>query len=456
MLQSFRRALASMQRSDGLPCAALLPEELILHVLGPARALFQGWVYLPAVTVWMFVSQCLSSDHSCLKTVARLIAWRLAHGQRKCSAETGAYCTARSKLPEEACQELVRRTGAELEEQSPTDWLWHGRRVRVVDGTTVTMADTPANQAAYPQLKGQRKGCGFPIARVLVVFSLAVGTVLELAISRYTGKLTGENSLFRQLHDKLSAGDVVLADRYFSGWFDMALLYTRGIDVVVRKHQMRATDFRTGIRLGPDDHWVGYRKPQRPAWMSSREWEALPEWLELREVRVRVTRRGFRTQRLVVVTTLLDAEQYSADAIASLYRRRWDAELHLRSLKVVLQMDYLRRKTPEAVRNELRMHLLGYNLIRRVMALSAQAAGLKPWQISFKGALQTISSFLPMLAGRMPIDEWIDGLLTAVATHEVGDRPDRYEPRLTKRRPKKYKHLREPRDNYRKRLARKS
>ena len=167
---------------------------------------------------------------------------------------------------------------------------------------------------------------------------------------------------------------MVLADRYFSGWFDIALLVERGVDVVVRKHQLRATDFRTGERLGKDDHLVRLAKPQRPEWMSAEAYAALPDELELREVRVRVTQRGFRTKTLVVVTTLVDSEAYPAHEIAELYRRRWQAELHLRSLKVVLQMDHLRCKTPHRVRNEFYMHLLAYNLVRRVMALAALEA----------------------------------------------------------------------------------
>jgi IS4 transposase len=377
----------------------------------------------------------------------------MAQGRPPCSAETGAYCTARAQLPEEACQQLVRQTGAELEAQAPEDWLWRGRRVRIVDGSTITMADTPENQAEYPQLKGQKPGCGFPIARIVVVLSLAVGSVLEAAIGKYEGKLTGENSMFRTLHDVLGEGDVVLVDRYFSGWFDIALLQQRGVDVAVRKHQLRATDFRTGARLGHDDQLVRWQKPARPAWMSRAQYAALPEELVLREVRVRVTQRGFRTQSLVVVTTLLDPLEYDASEIAELYRRRWQAELHLRSLKTVLQMDRLRCKTPARVRNEFRMHLLAYNLIRQAMALAALQSGAEPWQVSFKGALQTLNSFLPMLCSRVSVEDWCDALLGAIAAHDVGKRPDRYEPRLVKQRRKPYKHLREPRSNYKRRAA---
>ena len=222
---------------------------------------------------------------------------------------------------------------------------------------------------------------------------------------------------------------------------------------VVRKHQLRPTALRTGRHLGPDDHIVVWYKPQRPAWMSREQYASLPNILELREVRVRVEQKGFRTHELVVVTTLLDAQRYAAAEIATLYRRRWQAELNLRSLKIVMQMDHLRCKTPHRVRNEFCMHLVAYNLIRKVTALAAIRAGVEPWKLSFKGALQTLNRMLPLLDTRVPTDQWCDELLEAVATHLVGDRPNRYEPRLRKRRPKPYKHLREPRENYKKRVA---
>jgi len=448
MVRPFRTAVAAARRQGELYFAALLPKDRIHKAFGAARANWHGWVYTPAVTVWVFLSQCLSADHSCRDAVARLIAWRVVQGKRPCSAETGAYCTARGNLPEQAIRRLVRETGEEADDLADEDWLWQGRPVRVVDGSTITMPDTEANQAAYPQQKTQKPGCGFPIARILVVFSLSVGTVLDAAIGKYEGKQTGENSLFRTLHDTLTEGDVALADRYFSGWFDIALLLERGVDVVVRKHQARPTDFRTGQRLGTDDHLVVWKKPGRPKWMSVERHAQLPAELTLREVRIRVAQKGFRTRSLVVVTTLVDAEAYPAEAIALLYRQRWHAELHLRSLKIVLQMDHLRCKTPERVRNEFYTHLLAYNLLRGVMARAAFEADRSPCQISFKGTLQTLEQFLPMLLSGVPSETWCEALLTAVATHLVANRPDRFEPRLVKRRRKPYKHLREPRRNY--------
>jgi putative transposase len=450
---AFRRAIAEARRSGNLCFAGLLAEHRIEQAFGAARELWQGWIYTPAVTVWVFLAQCLSRDHSCRDAVAQLSAWRVAQGLKPCSPDTGAYCTAREDLPEEACHQLVRDTGCQARDEAAAAWLWLGRHVVVGDGSTITMADTPANQAEYPQMASQAAGCGFPIARIVVLFALSVGTVLEAAMGRYQGKQTGENSLFRTLHEALRPGDVLLADRCFSGWCDILLLLQCGVDVVVRKHQMRPTDFRRGRRLGKDDHLIVWKKSARPPWMTPEQYAELPEELTLREVRVRVPQRGFRTRQVVVVTTLLDAEQYPAEAIAQLYRRRWQAELNLRSLKIVLQMDHLRCKTPHRVRNEFFMHLVAYNLIRQTLAAAAASAGREPWTISFKGALQTVDHWLPVLHTTVSVEAWCQAVLTAIAAHRVGHRPDRIEPRVLKRRGKTYSLMIKPRTEYKKLAA---
>lgn len=262
------------------------------------------------------------------------------------------------------------------------------------------MADTGAHQKEYSQQSGQKAGCGFPILRALVPFSLAVGSVIEAAISPYSGKQTGENSLLPTLHSTLHEGDVLVLHRYFSGWFDIALLQEQGVDVViVRKHQLRATDFRSGRRLGKDDQLVCWSKPQKPPWMDSETDHSPPDSLRLREIRVRVTQPEFLTQTLVVVTTLLEADDYTHDDLATVFRLRWHAELNLRSLKIVMQMNPLRWKEPHRVRNEFHMHLLAYNLIRQVMAEAAQKSDVRLHEISFKGTMQTLNQFLPMLSG---------------------------------------------------------
>ncbi len=226
----------------------------------------------------------------------------------------------------------------------------------------------------------------------MTLFSLASGAVIDMAVGAYSGKGSGEPSLFRQLLDRLQGDSVLLGDRYYCNYWILAMLVNRDVYAVFRLHQKRPVDFRTGKRLGPDDHLVVWRRPSRPDWMDEAMYEELLEELVIREVRVRVSQRGFRVRELIVATTLLDPEEAPAATVAQLFRARWHAELHLRSLKAVLDMDVLRCKTPEMVRKELWTHLLVYNLVREVMAQAARREAVEPHQISFKGALQTLKS----------------------------------------------------------------
>lgn len=441
-------------QADGLAFAEVLPAERVETALRDTGATWREKVYTPLVTLWAFLTQVASADGSCRAAVARVLAWLVSQGGKPCTPKADPYCKARARLPEALLVRLTRETGHALHDAAPADWRWKGRRVKVVDGTTVSMPDTRANQQAYPQHNAQQPGLGFPIARAVVVFCLACGTVLDAALGRYQGKQTGETALLRTLDDAFAPDDVVLGDRCFSGYFDLALWHGQGVDAVVRQHQGRRADFRTGRRLGPCDHVVVWAKPKRPAWMDAATYAALPATLEVREVQVRVSQRGFRTRVLIVVTTLRDARAYPARDLAALYRARWQAELHLRSLKVPLGLDVLRCQTPAMVRKEFWAHLLAYNLIRSVLARAALDLGTAPTALSFTGALQAIRAFGERLldadgATAEALDAW---LLLTVACHQVGDRPDRVEPRCRKRRPKHYPNLTQPRDQARKAL----
>src|SRR5215475_3909184 len=372
---SFRDQLSTLRRQflqDGdLPFTDVLTEEVIAQAL----ATITGWldrIFSPLVTLWVFLGQVLSADHSCRAAVARLIAHRLARGQRPCSPQTGAYCQARQRLPESFFADVARSVGRALDDQAQRRWPWHGRRVYLFDGTTVTMPDTPENQAAYPQVYNQKPGLGFPIARLGALISLACGAVVNLGFCRYAGKGQGEVSLLRRLWDVLRKGDVVLADRLTANWATIAMLQGRGIELVSRLNKAhRKADFRRGRRLGADDHVVRWAKPTSIRSLDWQTYKALPESITIREARIRVRQPGFRTRSIVVVTTLLDPEQASQEELASLYRARWNNELDLRSIKVTLQMDMLRCKTPDLVRKEIWTHVLAYNLIRTVMAQAA-------------------------------------------------------------------------------------
>jgi hypothetical protein len=341
----------------------------------------------------------------------------------------------------------MRQLGAQTHQEAPADWLWCGLRVKMVDGSTAIMADTLANQKTYPQLSSQKPGLGFPIARFVVIFCLATGSVLEAALGKYQGKQTGENALFRSLWDELESRDVVLADRYFGSYFDISLLKRRGVDSVFRLHQRRKCDFRQGRRLGREDQIVRWDRPARPDWMDQATYERVDAAMEVRIIRIRVEQRGFRTRVLEVVTTLLDAEIYTKKDIAILYRKRWHAELDLRSIKVALGMDMLLSKTPEMVRKEIWMTLLGYNVVRALMVRAALAHQREVRQLSFKGALQTVQEFGPGLRNTSsPGRPWLwRVLLSSIAADEEGYRPDRVEPRARKRRPKPYPLLTKPR-----------
>jgi hypothetical protein len=319
------------------------------------------------------------------------------------------------------------------------------------------MPDTPENQAGYPQHLAQKPGCGFPLARIVVLIALATGCVLDAAIGAGQGKLTGEMALVRGLHGRLRRGDILLADSSYSSFDEAVTLAGMGVDVVMRRHGGRPVDFRRGTRLGRQDHTVEWhRNRNRPAWMGREEFAALPRVLTMRELRVRVDKPGFRTRSFVVVTSLLDAAAFPAGELASLYRQRWHAELDIRSLKVAMRMDVLRCQSPAMVRKEFWAHLLAYDLIRGAMAEAARRHGLSPRGLSFQGARQTLEGFRGELgrATSAAAVVLVEAALSAIASHRVGDRPDRVEPRVVKRRPKAYPRMQVPRKVARKRLMR--
>src|SRR5262245_21638245 len=418
----FRHQVEVLRRQflqDGrLPFADVLSAALVGRALAAVGTAWYDRVYTPLVTLWVFLGQVLSPDPSCRAAVARLNAHRAARGQRPCSARTGAYRQARQRLPERLVADLARRTGRALDAGADPRWRWKGRRVYVYDGSHAAMLDTPENQAEYPQPDTQKPGLGFPLARLAAVFSLATGAVLDLAIGRYAGKGQSELGMLRGLWDLFRPGDVVLADRLMCAWTEMVMLKQRGIDSVCRLTCHRKNDFRRGKRLGEGDHVVEWPKPNKPRSIDREAYAALPESLSVREVRVRVEQAGFRTRALVVVTTLLDTETVTAEDLAQLYRQRWNAELDLRSLKRTMQMDVLRCKSPGLVRKEIWAHILAYNLVRAVIAQAATRREVEPRSISFKGAVQTVLAFQPVLARVGRADpERCQRVLDAIAAH---------------------------------------
>lgn len=454
--QSFQLVRQAFLQADGLPFDDVLSEGDIQQAFEAENACFardEGDIYTPAVTLWAFLSQALHAQRlrSCAAAVSRVIVLCVALGRQPPSPDTGAYCRARAKLPEAVLTRLVYETAEQLESRVPADWLWLGRHVKAGDGTTLITPDTPENQAAWPQPRTQKPGLGFPILRMVVLFSLATAAVSGVAVGPYKGKGTGEPALLRELLDRFQPGDVFLGDCYFCSYFLLALFLAYGVDVVTRQHQRRSTDFRLGRRLGTEDHVVQWQRPQRPSWMDQETYATIPETLEVRELKVRVAIRGFRVQQLVVVTTLTDAQRYPASEVAGLFRQRWHAELDLRNIKISLQMDDLRGQTPEIVRREIWVHWLAYNLIRKTIAQAALVHEKLPRQLSFAAALAAVATSWDhaTLATQNVLTALADAQFRAIAWHQIGDRPDRVEPRAIKRHPKPHRWLRQPRNEAR-------
>src|SRR5215472_14929631 len=344
---------------DGdLPFADVLSADVVSQAITTIGACWNDRIFTPLVTLWVFLGQVLSADQSCRAAVARLIAHRVSQGLRPCSSETGAYCQARKRLSERFFSIVAFLVGRKLDASVDSQWLWKGRRVYLFDGSTVSMPDTAENRKEYPLTYNQKPGTAFPVARIGAVISLACGAILNLGICRYAGKGQSELGMLRKLWGVLRRGDVLVADRLMCAWTEMVMLQQRGVDCIFRLTSHRTADFRRGQHLGRGDHIVKWPKPGKPRSIDAKTYDALPEFLMVRECRVRVAQRGFRVKTLIVATTLLDAETFTQEDLAQLYRARWNAELDLRSLKETLQMDVLRCKTPELVRKELWTHIL--------------------------------------------------------------------------------------------------
>ena len=327
----FRQQVRFLQHQflqDGnLPFSDILSTELIEQALTALQVGLIDCLYTPLVTLCVFLGQVLSADHSCRSAVARLIAYRVARRERPCSAETGAYCQARKRLPEEFFSQIARQTGRQLDAHAESGWLWKNRRVHIFDGATVSMPDTAENQRAYPQPPQQKPGLGFPLARIAVIFSLACGAVLDMGICRYAGKGQSELALLRQMWSIFRPGDIMLADRLMCAWTELVMLKQRNVDSVCRFNSAnRKTNFRRGKRLGKDDHIVTWFKPTKPRSIDRQTYNTLPESLTIRECRVPIAQPGFRVKVIVIATTLLDHVAYPPSELAALYRARWNAE----------------------------------------------------------------------------------------------------------------------------------
>jgi len=391
-------------------------------------------LYPPLTTLGLFIDQSLSADGACQDAVARHLSARIAREQSKCSLNTGPYCKARQRLSLGLIEQLALTVGGRLEDAAPKDWQWRGRRVKLLDGTTVSMPDTPKNQAAFPQSGEQKPGLGFPVAQLVGLISLATGAVLGFATGSTKGKGSGEQALFRELMPQLAGGDIILVDRYHCTYFTIAMLQARGVDILTRQHQLRLTSPTAVIkRLGNGDDLVRWVRPQRPKWMSPQTYAQMPEELIVRQTTV-----GNR----MLVSTLISPKTTLPADLDLLYKKRWQIEVDLRTIKSDIGMDILRSKSPEMVRKQIAVHLLAYNLIRSLMVRAAAMAQVLPRALSFKATLQLWHAFGEQWRWRPPTSSCGAAvLLEAIATRLIPQRPNRVEPHAIKRRPTTHAYL---------------
>ncbi|MHC5722980.1 IS4 family transposase [Nostoc sp.] len=439
-------------QSLGLPFKELLPESLIKQTISDLKIKYKKRLFDPTITLWAFLSQILDSDKSCHNAVSKIIAHLAEEDVEIPSTDTSAYCQARLRLPENLLEKLFYSSAKSLEEKVTTEHSWCGRNVLVIDGSTVSMPDTVENQKEYPQPSSQKPGCGFPMAKIGVIFSLVAGVAIALCLDVMN---THDIKLARRLYSFLKPNDVLLGDRAFCAYADMVTIKKLDCDAVFRKHQSRTTTMRKGKIVGDCDKLVTWYKPRScPKGLSKDEFDALPPSITVREIYYYIVIPGFRTQRVSLITTLLEKATYSTLAIVGLYGQRWDVELDLRHLKTTLGMDILRCKTPSMVRKEIYVFLLAYNLLRSLMWDAGTTYTTPPLRLSLQGTRQHLINFIPKLLAATSTKRLriYRTLLKVIAHKAVPDRPARNEPRVRKRRPKIYPLMTKPRHELRKQL----
>lgn len=409
--------------------------------------------YPDPLVFWAFLFQVSSDDASCANAVSRIQRWAAAKGSPIPSASTSSYCEARSKLPLPMLQAVHRSLCDQLDANLPESFRWRGLRPLAEDGTTAQMPDTDANREVWTYPCGQAEGCGFPVIKLGGLIDLSHGGLRDFAHSPLdTSELQGHAKLQAEY---LGQGDVLVADRLYSGYELTAGLLGKGVHFIGRTHQARKIDFRKGRKLAPDQRLVTWRKPRQApkgSRLDAAGWDALPETLEVRVIRCQGPDRQGRTKTRYIVTTLLDPELHPAEEVASLYVHRWDIEVRFRDIKTTLGMEMLRTKSPELILKEILMHMIFYNLIRLVMLKAGVACGVNPRRLSFRGVQQVLQASRegfaglgtrPLLRRGMIVEMW-----ARVAERGVIERPGRNEPRRVKRRPKCTRWLQKPRHHY--------
>jgi hypothetical protein len=418
------------RRLDGL--AALVARFVPEGVFAPDPGQRER-VYTPWVTFVSLLGQVLTRGSSCREAVRKVQAWCVTAKHVRPDDSTSAYCQARARLSPETLHKAHEQIGEWIVRRTKDAWRWCGRPVKVLDGCGVSMPDTALNRALWPYAGGQKPGCGFPTAQLVGLFCLSTGRLVRFALDAWKAH---EIRVARRLVDWIEKGEVLLTDRGFCGWGFIAMLKAKGVDVVMRAHQGRRLKGRR----------MTWAKPQRPKTWTQTLWRSLPDALEVRIVRFRVTVPGFRTHEVFLVTTLLDEQAYPDAAIAALYRRRWAVELCFRDIKTTLGLDVLRCQSPDLIEKEVWLQVIAYNLVRALMLEAAWTHDVSLERLSFKGTVDTLRQWTPLFAPRMfAFKRAREELLRIIAADQVPERPDRVEPRACKRRPKCYQLLTKPR-----------
>ena len=441
-----RRLRDRLKASIDLPFHDFFTQERVGAIVEELDICYRERIFSPVTTLLMFISQVLV-DRCCRAAVSRVVATVAASGSTPPSQETGAYCQARQRLPEGFFRNMLAQTSQAADKDVSQEHLWRGRhRVLVADGSSAQTPDTAANRKEWGLPSGVKPGCGFPVAPLVGLFSLVTGMLVQIVVGK---ERSSERALFRQGWDTLTTGDVVLGDRGLCCYADMAMLKARGVDAVMRLFN-RKPDFRKGMRIGREDHITVWERPKVcPRGMTAEEFGSLPEHMEARELRIRPAARGWRTQELVIVTTLLDARVYTKERLAGLYLRRWEVELDFRHIKTTLGMEMLSTNSPDTVRKEIMTYMIAYNMIRLLMWQAGRSAGEDPLRLSFAGAIQHLKSMSPHLGRARDRGDHarLLGILSKmIAAEKLPNRPRRSEPRVRKRRPKNYRLMTRPRN----------
>ena len=455
----WRARLAALgQRVQHLRQHSLLHLEQLFGQLIPAGLLSQAdegpnsreRVYSIRRTFWGFLSQVLNPGCPCREVVRQIQALFCLHHLGPVDEANGGYCQARGRLPLDTLQRLGHAIAAQADRLLPlAQQLWYGLRPKVIDGTTVSLPDTPKNQRAYPQSGSQKPDCGFPLLKIVGIFSLSSGVLLDYVKGN---KHQHELALLHKLLDHFKPGDLALADRGFSSYVLLALLLLRGVGSLFRLHQARPADLRKGKRLGKNDRLVTWLKPwQKPRYLPHGLWKLIPSELSVRVLRFNIQIRGFRSQSVTLVTTMVDPKAYPAQELARLYARRWKIELWFRDIKTSMGMERLSCKSPRMVHKELEMFFIAYNLIRALMVEAGATHDVPVDRMSFKGTVDASRQYgiaIAQARSKKKQRELIGELLRVIARDQVPDRPGRREPRAVKRRPKPYPLLNKPRRQF--------